>query len=155
MSWTVTRRPFQSPVALAMSSPTFLGDYKNQLVKGPQDFMRAACPCFIHPKISYSPHRAFPTLVSHRQCSRHTFQPTLIAFLPRTSSRFFCVDTPALMTITYETKGTDLGGQSGRGTDLTTGRSEVDNLFERSNLGRPGRSIDYHEIAKGKEIVVQ
>lgn len=29
-----------------------------------------------------------------------------------------------------ETKGTDLGGQSGRGTDLTTGRSEVDDLFE-------------------------
>lgn len=27
VSWTVTRRPFQSPVALAMSSPTFLGDY--------------------------------------------------------------------------------------------------------------------------------
>jgi hypothetical protein len=26
VSWTVTRRPFQSPVALAMSSPTFLGD---------------------------------------------------------------------------------------------------------------------------------
>jgi hypothetical protein len=26
VSWTVTRSPFQSPVALAMSSPTFLGD---------------------------------------------------------------------------------------------------------------------------------
>ena len=26
VSWTVTLRPFQSPVALAMSSPTFLGD---------------------------------------------------------------------------------------------------------------------------------
>lgn len=29
VSWTVTRRPFQSPVALAMSSPTFLGDYRS------------------------------------------------------------------------------------------------------------------------------
>lgn len=28
VSWTVTRRPFQSPVALAMSSPTFFGDYE-------------------------------------------------------------------------------------------------------------------------------
>lgn len=26
-SWTVIFRPFQSPVALAISSPTFLGDY--------------------------------------------------------------------------------------------------------------------------------
>jgi hypothetical protein len=26
VSWTVTLSPFQSPVALAMSSPTFLGD---------------------------------------------------------------------------------------------------------------------------------
>merc|ERR1712181_216538 len=26
LSWTVTFRPFQSPVALAMSSPIFLGD---------------------------------------------------------------------------------------------------------------------------------
>lgn len=33
------------------------------------------------------------------------------------------------MAITHETKGTDLGGQSGRGTDLTTGRSEVDDLL--------------------------
>jgi hypothetical protein len=29
VSWTVTRRPFQSPVALAMSSPTFLGDCRH------------------------------------------------------------------------------------------------------------------------------
>lgn len=27
VSWTVTRKPFQSPVALAMSSPTFFGAY--------------------------------------------------------------------------------------------------------------------------------
>lgn len=27
VSWTVTRRPFQAEVALAISSPTFLGDY--------------------------------------------------------------------------------------------------------------------------------
>lgn len=26
VNWTVTLSPFQSPVALAMSSPTFLGD---------------------------------------------------------------------------------------------------------------------------------
>jgi len=26
VSWTVTRRPFQSPVAFAISSPIFLGD---------------------------------------------------------------------------------------------------------------------------------
>lgn len=26
VSWTVTRKPFQAPVALAISSPTFLGD---------------------------------------------------------------------------------------------------------------------------------
>jgi hypothetical protein len=27
VSFTVTRMPFQSPVALAISSPTFFGDY--------------------------------------------------------------------------------------------------------------------------------
>lgn len=30
VSWTVTLSPFQSPVALAISSPTFLGDYSGR-----------------------------------------------------------------------------------------------------------------------------
>lgn len=119
--------------------------------------MRAACPCFIHPKIPYSPHRAFPILVSRRPSQIFpSHAPTDTDCVPALDflQILRCTDTPALMTITYETEGTDLGGQSGRGTDLTTGRSEVDNLFEMSNLGRPRRSIDYHEIAKRKEIVV-
>jgi len=31
VSWTVTRKPFHAPVALAISSPTFLGDWSAQL----------------------------------------------------------------------------------------------------------------------------
>lgn len=34
VSWTVTLSPFQSPVALAMSSPTFLGDCWRKRVAG-------------------------------------------------------------------------------------------------------------------------
>lgn len=30
VNWTVTRRPFHSPVALAISSPTFFGDWGNK-----------------------------------------------------------------------------------------------------------------------------
>ena len=30
VSWTVTRRPFHADVALAISSPTFLGDYLSE-----------------------------------------------------------------------------------------------------------------------------
>lgn len=33
VNWTVTRRPFQSPLALAISSPTFLGDCEKQISK--------------------------------------------------------------------------------------------------------------------------
>lgn len=53
------------------------------------------------------------------------------------------------MSITYETKGTDLGGQSGRGTDLTTGRSEVDNLFEMSNLGEQEHQLITMRLQRG------
>merc|ERR1719290_532356 len=34
VSWTVIFRPFQSPVAFAMSSPTFLGDRPNGPILG-------------------------------------------------------------------------------------------------------------------------
>jgi hypothetical protein len=30
VNWTVTRRPFQSPVAFAISSPTFFGAYSGE-----------------------------------------------------------------------------------------------------------------------------
>ena len=33
VNWTVTRRPFHAPVAFAISSPTFFGDCKFQLVR--------------------------------------------------------------------------------------------------------------------------
>jgi hypothetical protein len=38
VSWTVTRRPFHAEVALAMSSPTFLGDWGN--CQGTQSWTR-------------------------------------------------------------------------------------------------------------------
>ena len=34
VSCTVTRKPFHAPVALAISSPTFLGDYGGRLDPG-------------------------------------------------------------------------------------------------------------------------
>lgn len=158
MSWTVTRRPFQSPVAFAMSSPTFLGDYRKSVSQRPTGFYGAACPCFIHPTDLILAASSLPnTRLSQTPQNFPSHAPIDTDCVPALGflQILLCTDTPALMTITYETKGTDLGRQSGRGTDLTTGRSEVDNLFEMSNLGRPRRSIDYHEIEKGKGIVVQ
>merc|ERR1711942_210210 len=43
-SWTVTFRPFQSPVALAMSSPIFLGDKPSGPTLGAKDEVAPTSP---------------------------------------------------------------------------------------------------------------
>lgn len=90
VSWTVTRRPFHAVVALAISSPTFLGD-----------------------------------------CSTKTAHSTLhIGQYHRGR--------------THQTKRTDFRCQSRGGTDLTTGRPEVDDFDFVGVLNRTNSHIDEH-----------
>lgn len=96
--------------------------------------MTAACLCFV---LLHNSHTLlilpFAIFVSHYTSQIFPSHPpadTRRVETFRSLQVLLCTDTPALMAMTHETKGTDLGGQSGRGTDLTTGRSEVDDLFE-------------------------
>ena len=76
---TVTRRPFQSPVALAISSPTSAGSL---------------------------------AVARKGECA----------------ARSAVALYQGVRTLGRETERTDLGGESGGGTDFTTGRTEVDDL---------------------------
>lgn len=119
VSWTVTRRPFQSPVALAMSSPTFLGDcavmwLARCFVRCPTAFRRS------------SPDRiqSFVLLLPCRSVSRRVPPLPLSSICPRYPSLLILL----LPRDTHKTQGTDLGRQSGRRSDFTTGGSEEDDL---------------------------
>jgi hypothetical protein len=88
VSWTVTRRPFQSPVALAMSSPTFLGDCA--VMWSARCFVR--CPTAFRRS---SPDRiqSFILLLPFRSVSRRV--PPLCPFPPSVhdihpSSSYYC-----------------------------------------------------------------
>lgn len=113
VNWTVTRRPFQSPVALAMSSPTFLGDYE----------------------------------VEKEQTGRRV-------------SGWFGWSFRVERLGTHKTQRTDLGGQSGRSSDLTSGGSEVDDLYvtKRETIDRqfPGHASKAESQVRksGEEVEV-
>lgn len=112
VSWTVTRRPFQSPVALAMSSPTFLGDCAVMWL----------ARCFVHCLLRQ--HSVILPLLPV------FLFPSALPLLPDPS---MLSTTPSFTILvlprdTHKTQGTDLGRQSGRRTDFTTGGSEEDDL---------------------------
>jgi hypothetical protein len=75
---------------------------------------------------------------------RFSFQPAS----SRPSFSFLLLSTLCNQaTWTHETKGTDLGSQSGRGSDLTTDSSEVDDLVQVNEEGR--RKGMTRDVGKG------
>ena len=120
VNWTVTRRPFQSPVALAISSPTFLGDCG--ITRSVYAVVIAAL---------YDP--SLPLLLRHSYDTRTCVPPPNARIILVQFSKFL-VPPPihaarkAGERTTYETERTDLGSESGGRSDFSSGGPEVDDF---------------------------
>lgn len=143
VSFTVILRPFQSPVALAMSSPTFLGDCRNKNNKHHlfatyaliwiqvtcrfhlfQAFWHRAAhqseqPCFLELGVSEPP----------LDYTESLSQTSIVAGGWSTQNRTHFLTLGYTNTVceqdTYQTQRSNFGGQRGSGTNLSTCASHV------------------------------
>lgn len=123
VSWTVTLRPFQSPVAFAMSSPTFLGDCREREGEGRGGGQRPGRRRLL--RQGGGTRRQLSPLLAGPRRGQQARRP-----IPKGAG-------------TDETKGTDLRGKSGRGSDLTSDGTEVDDLEGPEGEGG-GRASERH-----------